>query len=323
VSASICRALAPASHLEVWRHNSRWLNGLRQLGLLYRAVLGSFNPPGLIIYTHVDLARVSLLPRLRTVPYAVLIYGVESWRPFDPIRRRAIEGAALTIAISSYSARRAMEANPWLPEPRVVWLGVEVPSLEFTAETKNVVLVGRMARVERYKGHDAVIQAWPLILDRVPSATLTVIGDGDDRERLEQLAEGIHGVHFAGFVTDAERIRLVRSAAALLNLSRGEGFGLAAVEAASLGTPIVALSNTVTEELFPSGVGHILLQEEDPNAVSDAVVYLIENDQERRRIGSEGKRRVDEMFTQSHFASRFRAALSSCVQVNPSDQQSQ
>ena len=55
-------------------------------------------------------------------------------------------------------------------------------------EQHVVLTVGRLAASERYKGHDAMLDAWPIVFGRIPAAAYWIIGDGDDRPRLEARA---------------------------------------------------------------------------------------------------------------------------------------
>src|SRR5262249_41197883 len=143
-------------------------------------------------------------------------------------------------------------------------------------ERDRVVLVlGRMARRERYKGHDTVLDAWPRVIAAVPDARLVIIGDGDDRTRLEWRASDVASITFTGFLTDDVREHFLRSSAVMVSISTGEGFGLAALEAAASALPVVGLKGTVTEELFPNGCGHVLLEAPDPWALSDALIRLL------------------------------------------------
>src|SRR5262249_42413047 len=104
-----------------------------------------------------------------------------------------------------------------------------------------VLILARMASMERYKGHDALLDAWPRVLAVVPDAQLIIAGDGDDRARLEARAAGNVSIRFTGFLSDEHRERLLRSAAVLVAISTGEGFGLAALEATASGLPVVGL----------------------------------------------------------------------------------
>src|SRR5262249_40712911 len=251
-----------------------------------RASTASFRPPDFIVFTHVDLARVMfVMPFLRNVPYAVLIYGIEVWRPLDRWRRMSLERAAAILSVSNHTVTKARETNPWLPDATGVWLGAAERRASVRPQLKPIVLsLGRMATAERYKGHDALLDAWPRVLAVVPDAQLIIAGDGDDRARLEGRAAGTASIRFTGFLSDEHRGRLLRSAAVLVAISRGEGFGLAALEAAALGLPVVGLTGTVTEELFPDGCGHVLPETSAPEPLADAVTGLLTNADRARAI---------------------------------------
>jgi glycosyltransferase involved in cell wall biosynthesis len=317
VCAEIANALAPEADITIWRHRPDWPSGIRAAAVVLRALVGSVRPPDYILFTHVDLARLMLVvPFLRSVPYGVLIYGVEVWRPLDRWRRAALENATAVFAISDYTVKRAREANPWLPEARVVWLGAGEPRAAGPAERNPVVLIlGRMARSERYKGHDALIAAWAGVLSAVPGAQLVIAGDGDDRTRLEALATGCASIRFTGFLPDNERERLLHTAAVLVSISTGEGFGLAAVEAAACGLPVIALRGTVTEELFPDASGHVLLDSAEPQALAEALIGLLTDRERARAIGAAGMRRVRDVFTIDQFHGRLRAAIRPLLSV--------
>ena len=71
--------------------------------------------------------------------------------------------------------------------------------------SKSVLIVGRMMRDEAYKGHDRLIQGWPLVLKTVPGAQLVIVGEGDDVGRLKTLARQLNvagNILFTGRVSD-------------------------------------------------------------------------------------------------------------------------
>jgi len=310
VSSGVVDALASQAAITVWRHRPDWPPAIRSLALIARALTGLFRRADFLVFTHVDLARLAVaLPFLRDVPYAVLVYGVEVWRPLDRWRRAALERAAVIVTISDHTAARAREFNPWLPAMRVVWLGApERPLPARRQTTATVVMLGRMASSERYKGHDSMIDAWPSVVATVPDAQLVVVGDGDDRPRLAERAARFPSISFTGFLNDAAREDLLHSATVLVSISTGEGFGLAAVEAAACGLPVIALKGTVSEELFPDG-GHVFLESAEPRQLAEAVIALLSDRARATAIGEAGARRVRETFTIRHFSERLRDAI--------------
>jgi glycosyltransferase involved in cell wall biosynthesis len=99
----------------------------------------------------------------------------------------------------------------------------------------------------------------------------------------------------------------------LVSISTGEGFGLAALEAAAAGVPVIGLKGTVTEELFPEGCGHILLDSTEPPQLAEAVVSLLTDANLARDVGAAGHRRMRAVFTIDHFQERIRAAIAAFV----------
>jgi glycosyltransferase involved in cell wall biosynthesis len=88
-----------------------------------------------------------------------------------------------------------------------------------------------------------------------PDAKLLIVGAVNDQARLRQRVaqEQITGVEFPGRLSDQERDQLYARSRLFFFPSKHEGFGLAGVEAAAAGVPVLGLAGTVMSELFPNG----------------------------------------------------------------------
>jgi phosphatidyl-myo-inositol dimannoside synthase len=254
-----------------------------------------------------------MIPTLRNIPYVVFLHGVEVWQPLSGRRREALLRASLLLTNSATTQAEAHKMNPWLPSVRVVWLGVEGASQSSNVGNNRPIalMVGRMVGLERYKGHDQVLDAWPTIRNAVPDAKLIIVGGGDDANRLRQRieTEKLLGVEFCGRVSDQDRDQLYRACRLLLLPSKGEGFGLAAVEAASVGVPVLGLAGTVTEELFPDGAGAVLADQLDKASIAKAAIPVLADAKYAAKLGAAAQARVHSLFLEEHFAERFRTAL--------------
>ena len=97
---------------------------------------------------------------------------------------------------------------------------------------------------------------WP---QEIPNIAYLIVGDGDDRQRLEAKARsrGIDDrVVFAGFIPEAEKADHYRLADAFVMPGRGEGFGFVFLEALACGIPVVGSRlDGSREALAPGGVG--------------------------------------------------------------------
>jgi phosphatidylinositol alpha-1,6-mannosyltransferase len=315
VDQMIVSALQPDAETVVWEHPPFWPRPLRISAIAWRTMWGSLRHPDLVIYDHVHLAVLhNSIPTLRRIPYVVFLHGVEVWEPLSGRRREALLRANLLLANSTTTETEARKFNPWLPKVEVTWLGVpdQPQSADVGAAPAVGLMVGRILEIERYKGHDAVISAWPIIRVVVPDARLMIVGTGNDQDRLRQRVrnEGLVGIEFCGRLSDSQRDQMYRSCRLLFFPSKGEGFGLAAVEAASFGVPFLGLAGTVAEELFPHGTGAVLAKDMDRQSIAEAAIPVLADPQYAAKLGRAARARVQSLFLREHFMERFRRALS-------------
>lgn len=320
VDQMIVSALERDHELLLWEHPAFWPRSLRISTVAWRAGWGGLKRPDLVIYDHVHLAVLhKLIPTLRASPCVVFLHGVEVWEQLSGRRRDALVRANLLLTNSATTESEARRFNPWLPRVEVTWLGVpdQAQPVDVSAAPAVGLMVGRILEIERYKGHDAVISAWPIIRAAVPGAELKIVGKGNDAERLRQRVkdERLEGIEFCGRLSDAQRDQMYRSCRLLFFPSKGEGFGLAGVEAASFGVPFLGLAGTVTEELFPNGTGAVLAKDMDPESIAKAAIPVLADPQYAAKLGRAARARVQAVFLQEHFMERFRQALSPLTSV--------
>lgn len=313
VAQLVARALEGEVRLSLWRHHPNWPRAIRVPAAIAEVAWGARNRPDLILYSHLDLSRLSVvLPQLRGIPYGILLHGVEIWSHVTGLRQRALMNASFLISVSSFTICSALAVNHWLPRAHVVWPGVTAPRPSHQRSRRNPValIVGRMEASERRKGHDWILDAWPEIIFNVPEAKLKIIGDGNDAPRLRNRVrvEGITGVEFLGRVSDSDRDAYYDSSRLLLLPSLQEGFGLAAIEAAATGMPVLGLKQTVMEELFPHG-GAVLADHPTGSAIAAAAIPVLSDIELADRLGTTAQARVHAEFLEKHFRARFQAVL--------------
>jgi phosphatidylinositol alpha-1,6-mannosyltransferase len=269
----------------------------------------------LVLVMHAHLAPLALVFAMRGAPVAVFLHGIEAWATLRRRDSAALDRASLLIANSHHTAVRFRGANPRFANRAVAvcHLGVG-PSPANTIRPAlggYALIVGRLVADERYKGHDALIGSWPAVRACVPSATLVVIGDGDDRARLERLAaeRGVGDcVVFTGRASDAELAGWYEHAAFFAMPSRNEGFGLVYVEAMRAGKACLAAPG-VAEEILEDGTTGIVVDPDAPDALTNALIRLFVDADSRERMGRAAADRVASNFAERHFAARLLAQL--------------
>jgi glycosyltransferase involved in cell wall biosynthesis len=176
-------------------------------------------------------------------------------------------------------------------------------------------LVGVVARLEPEKGHPTLLEAWPLVLARVPAARLLVVGEGSRREALEDQAEqlGLLGepcigdscvgtrharpgarVVFTGRRDDVPAVTAALDVAVLP--SYREAQGLVILEAMALSRPVVASNVGGIPEMIEDGVTGLLVPPRDPAALADAIVRLLTDHPLADMIARAGRNQVHERF---------------------------
>jgi len=94
----------------------------------------------------------------------------------------------------------------------------------------------------RYKGVQFIIKAIPMVAQEIPDVRLEVAGSGPYEADLRKLVheEGVDSrVHFLGRVPEDRKLKLYCNSRVLVLSSIREGYGLAVIEANSMGTPVV------------------------------------------------------------------------------------
>jgi glycosyltransferase involved in cell wall biosynthesis len=122
----------------------------------------------------------------------------------------------------------------------------------------SIVAVGRLVPVKR---HDLLIRAAAAARATVPDLTLTIVGDGYERERLDGVIRELDAeawVELAGRVDQAELVRRYQQAWVAASASAREGWGLSLTEAAACGTPAVATRIAGHTDAVHDGVSGLL-----------------------------------------------------------------
>lgn len=275
----------------------------------------------LVIFLHVGVGRLGILRGLRR--QSLWLVGIEVRRPLRAYERFTVWRARPLLSISRYSSDEMRRHNPRLPGALPVHLGVEDEGpwsrsggasegapYDAAARASAVVIVGRMAANERYKGHDQLIEAWPEVHRRHPAAELWIAGAGDDEARLRAKASlagaAAPRIRFLGQVSHQQLLELYGAARVFAMPSTGEGFGLVFVEAMRWGLPCVCSLDSAAEIVVDGVTGLVVAQ--DPIAIAEACCRLLSDDALANRMGHAGQRRFRERYTFDGMRRRVRQA---------------
>jgi len=247
-----------------------------------------FRPVDLVFCGHLFMAPLAaLITRLKGAKLIVQTHGIEAWSRPSRAQRAALEAADLILCISRHTRAAVLSWAAIAPERALVVPDtvreVFTPGDGSTQRAglklvgKRVLLtVGRMDARERYKGHEHVIAAISDLVEKGHDICYLVVGEGDDRGRLEALARdaGVSKrVRFLGAVDLQSLVDLYRMADLFVMPSTGEGFGIVFLEAMACGTPALGLGTAGARDALADGqLGTLTSEAELPITIARLVV---------------------------------------------------
>ncbi|SRR5581483_561911 len=161
------------------------------------------------------------------------------------------------------------------------------------------IVVGKIARLFKLKGHDDLFAVAPELVRREPRLKFLLVGDGPWRARFETMARAQslqnHFV-FTGLVAPAEIAPLLGIMDMLVHLSLREGLPRALPQALAAGRPIIAYDCDGAREVCLDGQTGILLRPGDLSGLSAAILRLAADETLRRGFGERGREFVRERF---------------------------
>jgi glycosyltransferase involved in cell wall biosynthesis len=255
----------------------------------------------------------------------VIAHGLEVWEPLSILRRRSLQSADMILAPTNDTAnyverqqgvqRERVRVLPWALDPQFEALigGKQRPALPANFPQGRVILtVGRWFADERYKGMDTLITALPRLLTEWPDVQLVAVGEGDDQEWLQQIADGSgvrRHVHFLSGLTYSQIAACYEACEVFALPSRGEGFGLVYLEAMACGKPVIGGAHGGAPEVIEDGKSGYLVQHGDAGQLATSLETLLADPGLSKEMGARGRERVERDFKFNVFAKSLKKIL--------------
>ncbi len=296
-------------------------------GFAVAAIKAARRDAKLVVAAHPNLAPIVrsmhvVAPRMKSI---ICTHGIEVWEPLSRLRRKSLQRATLVLAPSRATAdyvvslqgvsREKVRVLPWGLDPDFetrVSAGPEVRLPVEFPQGRVILTVGRWLATERYKGMDTLIQAMPRLLLRWPDVQLALVGSGDDRDWLVNIARdsGVQKhVHFLSGIGYGELSACYAKAELFALPSRGEGFGFVYLEAMARGKPVIGGAHGGAPEVIQDGVTGYVVQHADTLQLATSIDALLSNPELAKEMGARGRERVEKEFRFSVFAKGFKKIL--------------
>lgn len=253
--------------------------------------------------------------RIVRTEHSTRVYDDPSCRPFA---RWTLRRADRVVFISEHVRRAAVRRMPFVADlsTSVIPNGVDPERFALVppppASPSSRLRLVALGRLDPRKGLDLAIDA----VARVPNVELEIVGDGEERARLERRAKPLgERVRFTGYASDV-RPALAR-ADAVLSSAREEGLGIALLEAMAMGRPVIAVPVGGIPELVDPGETGWLAAARTPPALAEALTEAARSPTELLRRGTAARARVLRDFTittmRAKYAELYEALLSGAL----------
>lgn len=277
------------------------------------AIANGMLTKGAALALHPNLGPLAAVLR----PAVVFAWGIEVWQPLGRIRGQALRKARLVCTPSLYTARRLIDLQH-IPEERVRVLPLAVPEGSPRSQPRlfpagHVVLtVSRLDPSEGYKGVDTLIKALPDVIRAIPDAALAIVGEGENRAKLQTLArthEVEERIRFLGAVSQEELAGCYQSCEVFALPSAGEGFGFVHLEAMAAGKPVIGGKHGATPEVVKDGTTGFLVRHGDAEELGTALIRLLADASLRREMGARARQHAEMEYSSERFEGRLGAIL--------------
>ncbi len=174
-------------------------------------------------------------------------------------------------------------------DPHIVYGGVDTSTYLPGTKDKSPT-VAYIGRLKGYKSVHILIHAFAEVLKSVPDAKLIIAGDGEEKNKLEKIAEKIRitpAVTFTGRLNEEEKIALYQSAWVCVQPSFFEGWGITAIEANACGTPVIASRVEGLKDSVQDKKTGLLVPYGDIKAFSVAITQLLIDTELREKLSKQ------------------------------------
>jgi glycosyltransferase involved in cell wall biosynthesis len=277
-------------------------------------------PQGLIAITACSLTKSA--PPVIVTSHGGDLFGLKG-NVFNRLKRFiALRSAAVTVV--SHAMRDVLkELGIADSNIEVIPMGVDlrnrfVPAVQ-RSSSGRLLFVGRL--VEK-KGLKYLIEALPLILAKHPDATLRIVGDGQEKERIlkhiVELGVGDH-VEFLGAVANQMLTEIYHSSDVVVfpSVVAGdgdrEGFGLVLVEALGCECAAVVTDLPAMRDIIHDGKSALVVPQKNAYLLAEKVNLLIEDDNLRQSLARRGRQYVLERFDWEVISSQYSELIRSVI----------
>ena len=263
-----------------------------------------------------------LVTKLTKTPYSIILHGMDLTFALKTARKRRIakkilNNAQSIICMNSYVGELVEKfmGDDGVKKVVIVNPGVEARKQENKKTRKqdelrnkynleNKIILLSVGRLVKRKGFDKVIESLPEVLRAAPNLAYVILGDGPEIENLKFKIENLALKENTIIITDADDDKKnlwYKISDIFIMPSRNiggdfEGFGIVFLEANLAGKPVIAGDSGGIGDAVENGVNGLLVDPNDTNDITYAIIKLSKDEQLRKKLGEQGRVRAERDF---------------------------
>ena len=258
-------------------------------------VVGHILPLGTVVW---------LLSYVFNFKYSVILHGMDYSYSQKKARKKKLVSRILSrstniICANSYLKTIILKDYSELKEKiSVVNPGVTAKEQGgFFKKSNKIFNLFFIGRLVKRKGVDRTIEAINLIdNNKYPNINFLIAGAGPDEDYLKNLSNDTR-IKFIGKISDEEKWKYMRESDIFVMPSRDingdfEGFGIVYLEANLMETAVIATDSGGVSDAVENNVGGILLEDDNPETIKNAIISFYENEEFKISLGEKGRQRV-------------------------------
>jgi glycosyltransferase involved in cell wall biosynthesis len=160
------------------------------------------------------------------------------------------------------------------------------------------LVVISLRNLERLYDVESLVRSVPLVLKDVPEAMFIIAGRGSEEKKLRELAKSLgvsNSVKFIGFIPNNELPQYLNTVDVYVSTSLSDaGIAASTAEAMSCGLPVIVTDVADNKKWVKDGVNGFVLQTKDHQHLAEKIIYLLKNEDLRKRFGRINRKIIDE-----------------------------
>jgi glycosyltransferase involved in cell wall biosynthesis len=226
--------------------------------------------------------------------------STDEWRKWYHWLIERITKNLVDIYISnSYTAKDVLIKKAKIPRKKikVIYNGIEIPE-KIEKLKKDYIAIGNIGNLRKAKGHFNLIKAAKIVVEKYKNVKFYIIGEGELKEEiLKRIKEEKLENFFilTGYVEDVYSYLKIFDIFVLPSL--WEGCPVSLLESMGYGIASIATDVGDVSYIIENGKDGFIVEKNDYLKLSEKIIYLIENEEERKKIGEKAREKIKKYFS--------------------------